>query len=259
MKLEGKVALITGGNQGIGLAIARRYAQEGATSLILARDRESGEKSALEITSLGGKAHFIRCDLTDFTVLPSVVAQAVSLAGHVDILVNNAGIAKMQPLLDVTPESWDAIFNTNLKGLFFMLQAAAAQMIKQGKGGKIINISSQAGRRGEKFVSAYCASKAAVISLNQSAALELVQHRINVNGIAPGVIDTPMWVDVDAQLSKHRGFATGSVRKLAESGVPYGRFGVPDDLAGAAVFLASDDAEYVVAQTLNVDGGNWMS
>lgn len=259
MKLKGKVALITGGNKGIGYAIAKRYAEEGATSIILARDDAVSAKAVAEIKVNGGKAHFIHCDITDFKYLPGVVAEAVKLAGHVDILVNNAGVADMRPLQDVTPENWDAIFDTNLKGLFFMLQAAAVQMIAQGKGGKIINVSSQAGRRGEKFVLVYGASKAAVIHMNQTAALELISHRINVNGIAPGVINTPMWDNVDAQLSKCRGLPVGSVRKMAEAGVPHGRFGVPDDLAGAAVFLASDDAEYIVAQTLNIDGGNWMN
>jgi D-sorbitol dehydrogenase (acceptor) len=259
MKLKGKVALITGGNKGIGLAIAKRYAKEGATSIILARDTVMGDKAVAEIRATGGKAHFITCDLTKFNTLPGIVAEAVALAGSVDILVNNAGVVDLRPLGEVTPENWDFIFDTNVKGLFFMLQAAAAQMVAQGRGGKIINVSSQAGRRGEGLVLVYGAAKAAVIHMNQTAALELIKHRINVNGIAPGVIDTPMWDDVDAQFCKYKGLPKGSARKMAEAGVPHGRFGVPDDLAGAAVFLASDDAEYIVAQTLNVDGGNWMS
>lgn len=259
MKLEGKVALITGGNKGIGLAIGKRYAREGAISILLARDQDAGDKAVAEIIAEGGKAHFIKCDLTDFASLPDVVAKAVELAGSVDILVNNAGVVDLRPLEEITPENWDFIFNTNVKGLFFILQAAANQIIAQGRGGKIINISSQAGRRGEGLALVYGAAKAAVIHMNQTAALELIKHRINVNGIAPGVIDTPMWDDVDAQFCKYKGLPIGSARKMAEEGVPHGRFGVPEDLAGAAVFLASDDAEYIVAQTLNVDGGNWMS
>ena len=259
MKLKDKVALITGGNKGIGLAIARRYAREGATSIILARDVEASERAVAKICAEGGKAHLIPCDLTHFASLSDVIAMAVALAGSVDILVNNAGVVDLRPLELVTPENWDFIFDTNVKGLFFVLQAAASQMIRQGRGGKIINVSSQAGRRGEGLVLVYGAAKAAVIHMNQTAALELIRHRINVNGIAPGVIDTPMWDDVDAQFCKFKGLPPGSARKAAEAGVPHGRFGVPDDLAGAAVFLASDDAEYIVAQTLNVDGGNWMS
>jgi D-sorbitol dehydrogenase (acceptor) len=152
--------------------------------------------------------------------------------------------------------NWDAIFDTNVKGLFFMLQSAAVQMIKQDKGGQIINVSW---RRGEGLVLVYGASKAAVIHMKQTVALELIWHSINVNGIAPGVIDTPIWDIVDAQFCKYKGLPLGLARKTAEAGLPHGRFGVPDDLVGAAVFLASKDAEYIVAQTLNVDGGNWMS
>jgi NAD(P)-dependent dehydrogenase (short-subunit alcohol dehydrogenase family) len=259
MRLEGKVALITGGNKGIGLAIAKAYAREGVTIILLARDAEANKQAVGQITSQGGRAYSISCDLRDFHSLPGVVAQAVELAAHGDILVNNAGIVDLRPLQEVTPENWDAIFDTNVKGLLFMLQAAAVQMIKQDKGGKIINVSSQAGRRGEGLVLVYGASNAAVIHMKQTAALELIRHSINVNGIAPGVIDTPMWDIVDAQFCKYKGLPLGSARKMAEAGVPHGRFGVPDDLAGAAVFLASKDAEYIVAQTLNVDGGNWMS
>lgn len=259
MKLKDKVALITGGNKGIGLAIAKRYAREGATSIILARDKSASDRAVAEIKAEGGRAHAIACDLTDFAALPGIVAQAVALAGSVDILVNNAGVVDLRPLEEVTPENWDFIFDVNVKGLFFMLQAVAVQMIRQGRGGKIINVSSQAGRRGEGLVLVYGAAKAAVIHMNQTAALELIRHRINVNGIAPGVIDTPMWDTVDEQFCRYKGLPPGSARKSAEAGVPHGRFGLPDDLAGAAVFLASDDAEYIVAQTLNVDGGNWMS
>ena len=159
----------------------------------------------------------------------------------------------------MTEENFDRVFRVNTKGLFFTLQAVARQMVKQGRGGKIINMSSQAGRRGEALVAAYCASKAAVISLTQSAGLGLIEHRINVNGIAPGVIDTGMWDQVDALFAKYEHRPIGEKKRLAGAAVPYGRMGLPDELAGAAVFLASADAEYIVAQTLNVDGGNWMS
>ena len=259
MKLKGKTALITGGNKGIGLAITQRYAREGATCVILARDCTAGDSVVSDIKRSGGEAHFIFCDMTDYSSFPGVIQQVVDLTGSVDILVNNAGVFDLRPLQEITEESWDFIFNTNVKGLFFILQAASNQMIKQGRGGKIINISSQSGRYGEPLVLVYGAAKAAIIHLNQTSALELIKHRINVNGIAPGVIDTPMWDDVDAQFSKYSGLPLGSAKKAAEAGVPHGRFGLPEDLAGAAVFLASDDAEYIVAQTLNVDGGNRMN
>ena len=151
------------------------------------------------------------------------------------------------------------MFAVNVKGLFFTLQAVAKRMIAQGSGGKIINMASQAGRRGEALVSIYCASKAAVISLTQSAGLDLIKHRINVNGIAPGVVDTPMWEHVDSLFAKYEHRPLGEKKRLVGEAVPFGRMGLPEDHTGAAVFLASSDADYVVAQTLNVDGGNWMS
>jgi D-sorbitol dehydrogenase (acceptor) len=157
------------------------------------------------------------------------------------------------------PPSYDKQFAVNVKGLFFTLQAVAQSMVERGKGGAIINMASQAGRRGEGLVSMYCATKAAVISLTQSCALGLIEHGIRVNGIAPGVVDTPMWAEVDALFARYENRPLGEKKRLVGEAVPAGRMGRPDDYGGAAVFLASDDSEYVVAQTLNVDGGNWMS
>jgi D-sorbitol dehydrogenase (acceptor) len=165
----------------------------------------------------------------------------------------------MAPILEITEASFDKQFAVNTKGLLFTLQAVARQMVAQGRGGKIINFSSQAGRRGEALVAVYCASKAAVISITQSAGLDLIKHKINVNGIAPGVIDTPMWDHVDAQFARWENRPLGEKKRLVGEAVPYGRMGYPEDMVGAAVFLASADADYVVAQTLNVDGGNWLS
>ena len=139
------------------------------------------------------------------------------------------------------------------------LQAVAKQMIAQGRGGKIINMASQAGRRGEPLVAVYCATKAAVISLTQSSGLALIKHGINVNGIAPGVVDTPMWDQVDSLFAKYENLPLGEKKRQVGLAVPMGRMGRPEDYGGAAVFLASTEADYVVAQTLNVDGGNWMS
>ena len=179
--------------------------------------------------------------------------------GGLDILVKNAAIFDLAPIVDITEASYDRVFAVNVKGLLFTLQALAKQMIVTNRRGVIINMASQAGRRGEPLVGVYCASKAAVISLTQSAGLNLISHGIRVNGIAPRVVDTPMWTEVDALFARYEGRAIGEKKRLVGESVPYGRIGRPDDLAGAALFLASDDAEYVVAQTLNVDGGNWMS
>lgn len=256
MKLRDKVAIVTGGARGIGAAICRRYAQEGAR--VVVTDRLGDEAHALA-DEIGNGSFGIPFDVTDSAAIQRLVETAVERAGGIDILVNNAATFDMAPVLEITEESYDRVFAVNVKGLLFTLQAAARQMVRQGRGGKIINLSSQAGRRGEALVAVYCASKAAVISLTQSAGLGLIEHRINVNGIAPGVVDTPMWDQVDALFARYEQRPIGEKKRLVGEAVPFGRMGRPDDLAGAAVFLASDDAEYVVAQTLNVDGGNWMS
>jgi len=256
MKLSGKTAIVTGGARGIGAAICRRYATEGARVVIADRRLEEGRALA---AALGGGSFAVPIDVSSLESISTMVATVVEMAGGIDILVNNAATFDLAPILEVTEENFDRVFRVNTKGLFFTLQAVARQMVKQGRGGKIINMSSQAGRRGEALVAAYCASKAAVISLTQSAGLGLIDHRINVNGIAPGVIDTGMWDQVDALFAKYEHRPIGEKKRLAGAAVPYGRMGLPDELAGAAVFLASADAEYIVAQTLNVDGGNWMS
>ena len=256
MRLDGKVAIVTGGARGIGRAIAERYADEGAR-VVLADILEEEAKEAAGVIARGAMG--LRLDVTDPASIDAMVGAVVEAAGRIDILVNNAAVFNMAPLLEVTRADWDKNFDINTKGLFFTLQAVARQMVEQGEGGKIINLSSQAGRRGEALVVAYCASKAAVISITQSAGLALIPHKINVNGIAPGVVDTPMWDEVDALFARYENRPIGEKKRLVGEAVPYGRMGVPQDLAGAALFLASSDADYVVAQTLNVDGGNWMS
>ncbi len=256
MQLKDKVAIVTGGARGIGAAICRRYADEGARVVVADLLEQEATGLAAEI---GRGALGLRLDVADRSSIDGAVATTVQQAGGVDILVNNAGIFEMAPILEITEASFDKQFAVNTKGLLFMLQAVAARMVEQGRGGKIINFSSQAGRRGEGLVAVYCASKAAVISLTQSAGLDLIKHKINVNGIAPGVIDTPMWDQVDAQFAKYEGRPLGEKKRQVGLAVPYGRMGRPEDIVGAAVFLASADADYIVAQTLNVDGGNWMS
>lgn len=261
MKLEGKVAVVTGGARGIGRAIAQRYADEGAR-VVIADILKSDAENAASLISRGAFA--VQLDVTDQASIDAMVAAVVKKAGRIDILVNNAAIFNMAPLLEVTRADWDKNFDINTKGLFFTLQAVARQMVEQGKAdpkwrGRIINMSSQAGRRGEALVVAYCASKAAVISITQSAAKALIRHRINVNGIAPGVVDTPMWDEVDRLFAKYENRPIGEKRRLVGEEVPFGRMGKVEDLTGGAVFLASSDADYVVAQTFNIDGGNWMS
>ena len=255
-KLKDKIALVTGGARGLGAAIVDRYVAEGACVAVADIDLDAARETAARH---GAKAFAVAIDVTRMASIEAAVESVVQRCGGIDILVNNAGVFDMAPIVEVTEESFDRVFGVNTKGLFFTLQAVARRMIARGQGGKIINMASQAGRRGEALVAVYCASKAAVISLTQSAGLDLIRNRINVNGIAPGVVDTPMWSHVDALFAKYEHRPVGEKKRLVGEAVPFGRMGVPEDYAGAAAFLASSDSDYVVAQTLNVDGGNWMS
>jgi D-sorbitol dehydrogenase (acceptor) len=255
-KLQDRVALVTGGARGIGRAICARYLAEGARVAVADVGLPEAQTCA---RTLGEGAFAVELDVTRQDSIDAAVRAVVERAGAVDVLVNNAGVFDLAPILEITPQSFDQVFAVNVKGLLFTLQAVARQMIAQGRGGKIINMASQAGRRGEPLVAVYCASKAAVISITQSAGLALIRDRINVNGISPGVVDTPMWDQVDALFARYEGRPLGEKKRLVGQGVPLGRMGLPEDHVGAAVFLASADADYVVAQTLNVDGGQWMS
>jgi len=256
MKLQGKVAIITGGARGIGRAIGERYAAEGARVVVADLHEPDCKATA---AAIGHGALGVGVDVTKQASIDALVATVVEKCGGIDILVNNAGVFDMGPLLEVTHDSYHKIFAVNVEGLLFTLQAVARQMVKQGRGGKIINFASQAGRRGEALVAVYCASKAAVISITQSAGLALAKEKINVNGIAPGVVDTPMWDHVDSLFAKYEKLQPGEKKKQVGLAVPYGRMGKPEDMTGVALFLASADADYIVAQTFNADGGNWMS
>jgi D-sorbitol dehydrogenase (acceptor) len=259
MRLQDKVAVVTGSARGIGRAIAIRYAKEGARCVIADIDAAAAEATAGAITASGGRAFAFRLDVTRQDQIEAMVDAVIGREGGIDILVNNAGVFDMGPLLEITRERWDRLFEVNTKGLFFTLQGVAGHMVGRGQGGKIINLASQAGRHGIALVLDYCATKAAVISITQSAAVELIKHRINVNAISPGVVDTDLWVLVDRLFAKYQNLPLGEKKRQAGASVPYGRMGVPEDLTGAAVFLASDDADYVVGQTLNVDGGNRLN
>jgi len=256
VRLKGKSALITGSARGIGKAFAVAYAREGAIVAIADINLEAAQKTAAEI---GDKAYAVKLDVTDQASIDAAVKAVETKAGGLDILINNAALFDLAPIVEISRASYEKLFSVNVAGTLFMLQAAARSMIARGKGGRIINMASQAGRRGEPLVGVYCATKAAVISLTQSAGLDLIKHRINVNGIAPGVVDSDMWDQVDALFAKYENRPKGEKKRLVGEGVPYGRMGKPEDLAGMAVFLASDEAEYIVAQTYNVDGGQWMS
>ncbi|MFD1342303.1 L-iditol 2-dehydrogenase [Litorisediminicola beolgyonensis] len=253
-RLDGKTALITGAARGIGRAFAEAYIAEGARVAIADIAADRVRETASEIG-----AHPVVMDVTDQASIDAGVADTVAALGGIDILINNAALFTAAPIVEITREDYARVFDINVGGTLFTLQAVARHMIERGEGGRIINMASQAGRRGEALVAVYCATKAAVISLTQSAGLNLIQHGINVNAIAPGVVDGEHWDGVDAFFAKYEGKAPGQKKKEVGESVPFGRMGVAEDLTGMAIFLATDEARYIVAQTYNVDGGQWMS
>lgn len=255
-RLGGKAALITGSARGIGYSFAQAYLAEDARVAICDINLEAAQKAA---KSLGEGAIAAHLDVTDQASIDACVAEVETAFGGIDILINNAALFTAAPITEIARADYDRVFAVNVSGTLFMMQAVAKGMIARGKGGRIINMASQAGRRGESLVAVYCATKAAVISLTQSAALNLIPHGINVNAIAPGVVDGEHWDGVDAFFAKYEDKPLGQKKKEVGAAVPYGRMGRAEDLTGMAVFLASQDSEYIVAQTYNVDGGQWMS
>lgn len=255
-RLEGKVALVTGGARGIGRAICEAYAREGARVAVA----DLLEKDAKETAAaLGKQGVAVPMDVTDLASIGAGVKAVEDAWGGIDVLVNNAGIFNMCLIEEITVEDYRRQYDVNVGGTIFTTQAVVPGMKERGKGGVIINFSSQAGRRGEPNVLIYCSTKAAVISITQSMALELAKDNIRVNAIAPGVIDTPMWDHVDSLFAKYEKRPIGEKKRVVGEAVPLGYMGRPDEIADPCVFLASDEARYITAQTLNVDGGNWMS
>ena len=256
MRLAGKTALITGSARGIGLEFARAYIAEGATVALADINAEAVAKAT---AALGPKAIGLQMDVTQQASIDAGFASAIEQMGSLDILVNNAALFTAAPIAEISRADYERLFAVNVSGTLFCIQAAAKHMIARGKGGKIINMASQAGRRGEGLVAVYCATKAAVISLTQSAGLGLIEHKINVNAIAPGVVDGEHWDGVDAFFAKYENKQPGQKKREVGAAVPFGRMGTAADLTGMAIFLATPEAEYIVAQCFGVDGGNWMA
>jgi galactitol 2-dehydrogenase len=255
MRLSGKAALITGSARGIGLEFARAYIAEGATVALADINAAALEKAVAE---LGPKAIAVQMDVTSQASIDAGFASVIDRLGQLDILINNAALFSAAPIAEITRADYDKLFAVNVAGTLFTMQAAARHMAPRGNG-TIINMASQAGRRGEALVAVYCATKAAVISLTQSAGLDLIRHGINVNAIAPGVVDGEHWDGVDAFFAKYEGKAPGQKKREVGAAVPFGRMGTAQDLTGMAIFLATPEAKYIVAQCFGVDGGNWMA
>lgn len=246
MRLKDKVVLVTGGARGIGKQIALSFAQEGADVVIWDINIEEAEKTGLEIQNLGRKSLVLEVDITDYTKVEEGINKILDKFGKVDILVNNAGITKDNLLLRLSEADWDLVINVNLKGTFNCTKAVSKIMIKK-RYGKIINIASIIGLRGNVGQANYSASKAGIIALTKTTARELASRNINVNAIAPGFIQTEMTAKLPEELKQ----------KMLEA-IPLGKFGSPLDVANVCVFLASEEADYITGQTIVVDGGMVM-
>jgi 3-oxoacyl-[acyl-carrier protein] reductase len=247
MRLENKVALITGAAQGIGREIALKFAAEGADIIVGDINLEKAAETQADIEACGRRALALELDVTDYTKVTQGINKILDKFGKVDILVNNAGITKDNLLLRMGDADWDAVLNVNLKGTFNCTRAISKVMIKQ-RSGKIINIASIIGIIGNPGQANYSASKAGIIALTKTTAKELASRNINVNAIAPGFIQT----DMTAKLSEE-------LKLKMQEAIPLGKFGNPSDVAGVCVFLASEEASYITGQTIVVDGGMVMA
>jgi len=270
-RLNGKIAIVTGSGQGIGKAVALRLAREGADVVVADINLEKAQQTAQGVHALDRRAIAYGVDVARVAEIRRMVDCVVAEFGRVDILVNCAGIVQAKPFLEITEDDWDRILDVNLKGTTFCIQAVATQMIRQVPDqvkaakradrsyGKIVNFSSISGRHGRTLQLHYAASKTAIISITQSAALALAPYNINVNAIAPGVVPTAMWEQIDRQCSHIFGSETGQAMRDFIEKIPLKRAGTTEDMASAVAFLCSSDADYITGQTLNVDGGYEMS
>lgn len=258
-RLQDKHAILTGANGGIGLAVAEAYLHEGARCTVADLPEQPSAELALLMQRHPDKLIYVATDVTRSDSVTAMIERATQAFGDVDVFFNNAGVFDMAPLLESDEAMYQRLFDVNVKGMFFTMQKILAQMVREGTRGTVINMASQAGRRGEALVAHYCATKAAVISYTQSAALAMAPSGIRVNAISPGVVDTPMWSHVDGLFARYEGLQPGEKKIAVGKAVPLGRMGRPNEIAGAAIFLASAESAYITAQTLNVDGGNVMS
>jgi 3-oxoacyl-[acyl-carrier protein] reductase len=245
-QLENQIAVVTGAGRGIGRAIALKFANDGAGVVCVSRTQENSEKVANEIAALGKKAWAFAVDVADSAAVGAAAGKILADCGKVDILVNNAGVTRDGLVMRMSDEDWDMVLNTNLKGAFFFTKAFSRAFAKQ-RSGRIINISSVIGLIGNPGQSNYAASKAGLIGFTQSVAREFASRGITANCIAPGFIETDMTSELNEDLK-------ANILKQ----IPMGKFGSPDDIANAALFLASASASYVTGQVLTVDGGMVM-
>ena len=247
---SGKSVLVTGGASGIGLGIVERFLGEGASVAVL-------DLAAIEKPDAGARFLSLAGDATDETTVDKAVADTVARFGSLDVMVCNAGVIAVGPVVDMSLAEWQRVMGINVDSVFLGSRAAARQMIAQGRGGSIINAASGAGRRGVPNLSHYCASKAAIIMLTQSLAVELAPHKIRANTYVPGHIETPFWGNIASGFAKVTGKTPEEVIEGFRATVPWGRFGTADDVAATVSWLASDDAEYVSGQAIAINGAEF--
>ena len=244
MRLQDKIAIVTGGARGIGFAVAQAFAREGAAVVIADVNADGAQSSVDRLIATGARAKAVAVDVADPASVQAMIAATLSAFGRIDILMNNAGVGGNTPFLETKLEDWNRIVSINLTGAFLVAQAAAREMVKAG-GGKIVNVASLSGQRGANGRAAYGSAKAGLELLTKVMAVELAQYNINVNNVAPGAIETEM-----------AKFAHDAATRAAYNYlIPMTRYGTPEEIADAVVFLCSDEARYIHGHTLNVDGG----
>jgi meso-butanediol dehydrogenase / (S,S)-butanediol dehydrogenase / diacetyl reductase len=254
-QLSGKVAVVTGGAQGIGRAIARQLAQDGAAVAVADLNREGADAVAAEIERAGGTAAGMWVDVADEPSQRALVSDTVGRFGRLDVMVANAGIIQVKTLLEMSVEDWDRMFAINVRGVFLSFQAAARQLVAQGQGGRLLATASMAAKSGSPFQSHYQASKTALIGLVRSVAWELGPNGVTVNCYCPGIVDTDMWRYIDRERGRLLGREPGELFKEMAGRSPLGRTEVPEDVAPLVSFLASEGSRYITGQAINVCGG----
>ncbi len=258
MLLKDKVALITGGGRGIGRGVALRYAREGARLALVDIEQAHLDETAKELDAAGAQFITVRGDVSSSADVRNFFDKTVERFGRLDILVNNAGIGNPPvPIINMPEEAWDRTLAVNLKSVFLCSKAAALQFIKQGGGGRIISVASQAGKTGYAMLTPYCASKAGIVLFTQAFAKEVGQYKINVNCVCPGTIDTPLLRGAGLGLENSDELFERLIGGVLPS-IPLGRLGYPEDVAKLITFLASDDADYMTGQAINISGGQEM-
>jgi len=257
MRLSGKIAVLTGGGSGIGAAICRAFAEEGAAVAITDIRLQAAQEIAAEIARCNGRVGTWAFDVSDRSAVEQAADQIEKQLGPIDVWVNNAGISRIVPFLECSEELWEQTLRINLKGAFIGCQAAIRRMLPRRQG-VVLNMSSQSGKVGNSQYTAYCASKFGIIGLTQSLAVEFAGAGIRVNALCPGIVMTPLWDQMLGDYARKRNLKPEDVRPYLEKRIPMGRLCTPEDVARTAVFLASDESDYLTGQALNVSGGMVM-